>query len=171
MSIPNSNTILGNSQLVSYSTKYNLFNQIIFGVDKVKVVNYDELIKSTHVVNCVGTSPNEESVYKIFLPDIGVSYIRLVRQYYQLQKIPIGLLTNTFNFRLIGNSSVEIYVKGELIRKFSNPFYQIQTCGTVPDDLRIEYSLYLFYNESDEIEFSQSPYYLEPLIVPNNNCC
>ncbi len=167
----NSNTILGNSQLVNNSAKYNLINTIIFGVDNVKIFNYDELIKSTHVVNCVGTSPSEENVFKIYLPDIGVPYTRLIRQYYQLQKIPIGFLFNTFNFRLIGNVSIEVYIKGELIRKHSNPFYQIGICGPVPADLRIEYNLYLLFGESDEIEFSQTPYYLEPLIVSNNNCC
>ncbi len=168
---PNSNTIYGNSQLVDYSTKYSLINFVSFDSSNVKVMQYDELIKRTHVINCVGKPDNQETVYKIYFPSIKVPYTRYFRQYYQLQTIPIGFLVNNFVIRLIGNATLEYYIDNQFFTKFSNPFYQIETTGPVPSNLRQEYTTFLYYKKDDELELSQSPYYLEPLIVSNPNCC
>ncbi len=166
-----SNTILGNSQLVNNSIKYSLINFITFDQSNVKVVNYDELLKRTHVINCVGKNPHEPTVYRIYFPNIKVPYSRIFRQYYQLQTIPIGFLVNNFVIRLIGNATLEYYIDNQFFTKFTNPIYQIETLSPVPDNLRQEYTTYLYYKQEDEFELAESPYYLEPLIVPNTNCC
>lgn len=165
------NTIYGNSQLTINSTKYSIINFITFDQTNVKVVDYDELIKRTHIINCIGTKNNEETVYKIYFPNIKVPYTRIFRQYYQLQTIPVGFLINNFVIRLIGNASLEYYIDNQFFTKFSNPFYQLQTIGPIPNNLRQEYTTFLYYKKEDELELSQSPYYLEPIILTNPNCC
>ncbi len=169
-SLPSSNTIYGNSELVSNSSKYNLLNVISFGVDNTKVINYNELINRYHAVNCVGTNPNSTTVYKLYLPNIGVQYTRLLRQYYQLQQVPIGFVGTSIDIRLIGNAQLEVYVENNIIATYTNPFYQLNICHPIPGDLRQDYSLYLLFGESDAIEWSNSPYYNEPLVVPNTHC-
>ncbi len=169
--IPNSNQIYGNSQLVDYMTKYSLINFVSFDNTNVKVMQYDELIKRTHVINCVGKPNNEETVYKIYFPSIKIPYTRYFRQYYQLQTIPIGFLVNNFVIRLIGNASLEYYIDNQFFTRVTNPSYQIPTVGPVPNNLRQEYTTFLYYKREDELELSQSPYYLEPLIIPSPNPC
>lgn len=161
------NAILANNQLVTNSIKYSTINFVTFDQEHKKIMDYDELLKRVHVINCIGTNPDEPTVYRIYFPSFKVRLTRIFRQYYQLQTIPIGFLISRFVIRLTGNASLEYYVDNQKVVSFSNPFYQIKAVEPVPNNLRQEYNTFLFYTQNDEIELTESPYYLEPLLISN----
>ena len=153
-----------NNPIIKNSTKYNLLNKIIFQSDKIKNIEYQELINSLHVIECVGSSDQLETLYKIYLPSIQVDYFKLVREYYELQKIPLGFIINRFEIRLVGNAKLEIYIDNNLSKTFSNPFYQL-SLSNLSSDLRQDYNFYIYYGYSDDTDFSQDTSYSDKILI------
>ncbi len=165
MSITDTINSYGNNPIMTNTTKYNLLNKVSFLSDNTCNIEYEELIKNLHIVECIGTSNQTETVYKLYLPSIQVEYFKLLREYYQLQKIPVGFIINRFEIRLVGNAKLEIYTDNILAKTFINPFYQISLNYSISDDLRQDYNFYIYFGESDDLEYSQDPNYLESVTI------
>lgn len=164
-----------NSRLVDNSAKYAKFHIVQFdSVTKEATLTYDQLVCSDVSVGCNGGGANKDVLitYKLFLPDLGVPASRFVRQYFQMQQIPINFIVSRLSYQLVGNAVLEIYFDNVLASTIKNPFYQITPPLVTSEPFRILRIARLYYAKEDDELFKLSPYYCEPLVPqPITNGC
>lgn len=162
-----------NSTEVELNSRYSRILPINFdSTNTSQTLTLDDVLNSEILITCDGTTDFTPNTYQLYLPDLGTPYWRKIRQYHQFQKIPINFLASTFNIRLNGNAVLEVYINNVLFNTYLNAIFYLSETQIPPIKITYPQNIFLYYAQSDDDSFSQTPYYCEPLIQPViTNCC